>query len=117
MDYVDSNSASIKTSSDIQNRKCCWPAVALLENCNDIQRKEFELCYGQSEPDKVERVRRLYKEIDIIKIYRQHEQRRYDAMMEQIKRLPVNSIPSKDFFIKILNVLRNYTEDISPTKS
>ncbi|KPJ07499.1 Farnesyl pyrophosphate synthase [Papilio machaon] len=117
MDYVDSKSASLKTSSDIQNRKCSWPAVAFLENCNISQRKEFESCYGQSEPEKVERVRRLYKEIDILKIYRQHEQKRYDSMMEQIKQLPVDSIPSKEFFVKILNVLQNYTEDISPSKS
>ncbi|KPJ02115.1 Farnesyl pyrophosphate synthase [Papilio xuthus] len=116
MDYVDSKSVSLKTSSDIQNRKCSWPAVAFLENCNNSQRKEFESCYGQSEPDKVERVRRLYKEIDIIKIYRKHEQKRYESMMEQIEQLPVDSIPSKEFFLKILNVLRHYTEDISPSK-
>ncbi|XP_013171872.1 PREDICTED: farnesyl pyrophosphate synthase-like [Papilio xuthus] len=116
MDYVDSKYVSLKTSSDIQNRKCSWPAVAFLENCNNSQRKEFESCYGQSEPDKVERVRRLYKEIDIIKIYRKHEQKRYESMMEQIEQLPVDSTPSKEFFLKILNVLRHYTEDISPSK-
>ncbi|XP_013136960.1 PREDICTED: farnesyl pyrophosphate synthase-like [Papilio polytes] len=116
MDYIDRDSASVKTSSDIQKNKCSWPAVTALKHLNGNQRKEFINCYGRWESEKVERVRQFYKEINLPHLYHLEEQKMSQAVLQKIKELPVDATPSANFFYKIFDFVRQYTEDISPSK-
>lgn len=116
MDYIDRDSASVKTSSDIQKNKCSWPAVTALKHLNGNQRKEFINCYGRWESEKVERVRQFYKEINLPHLYHLEEQEMSQAVLQKIKELPVDATPSANFFYKIFDFVRQYTEDISPSK-
>ncbi|CAG5055686.1 unnamed protein product [Parnassius apollo] len=110
--FVDENSMG-KTGSDIQNGKLTWLAVEALKRCNSAQRKEFESCYGNQDPVYVERVRNLYKELNLPQVYRQLEKIRYEKILKQINDLPQGTVPSPEIFLKALDLVYNKTQIIN----
>ncbi|CAG5048730.1 unnamed protein product [Parnassius apollo] len=100
-----------KSGTDIQERKCSWVAVAVLGKCNTEQRRIFEENYGSSDPKKIDRIRRLYEELDILQLYKQEQKARYETFLKKVSDLPKNAIPSAEFFYKFYDLLQTYTED------
>ncbi|XP_011705134.1 PREDICTED: farnesyl pyrophosphate synthase-like, partial [Wasmannia auropunctata] len=58
-----------KDDTDIQEGTCTWLAVVALQRATPEQRKILEECYGVSDPEKVRRVKSLYTDLGIPKIY------------------------------------------------
>ncbi|CAK1584583.1 unnamed protein product [Parnassius mnemosyne] len=102
-DFFDDDKRTGKTGSDIQTGKCTWLAVTALQRCNEKQRKEFEACYGSWEPENVNRIRKLYEDLNILNIYFHEERATYEATVKKIQSLPSNALPSPDFFQTILD--------------
>ncbi|CAK1584574.1 unnamed protein product [Parnassius mnemosyne] len=102
-DFFDDDKRTGKTGSDIQAGKCTWLAVTALQRCNQKQRKEFETCYGSWEPENVNRIRKLYEDLNILNIYFHEERATYEATVKKIQSLPSNALPSPDFFQIILD--------------
>ncbi|CAK1584572.1 unnamed protein product [Parnassius mnemosyne] len=102
-DFFDDDKRTGKTGSDIQAGKCTWLAVTALQRCNQKQRKEFEACYGSWEPENVNRIRKLYEDLNILNIYFHEERATYEATVKKIQSLPSNALPSPDFFQIILD--------------
>ncbi|CAK1584368.1 unnamed protein product [Parnassius mnemosyne] len=100
-----------KNATDIQERKCSWVAVTVLEKCNTEQRRIFEENYGSWDPKKIDRIRKLYEEFDILQLYKQEEKARYESFLKKVKALPKNATPSADFFYNFYDLLQTYTRD------
>ncbi|XP_050674426.1 farnesyl pyrophosphate synthase-like [Leptidea sinapis] len=107
-DYIDclaSEKVTGKAGTDIQEGKCSWLAVEALQRMTDAQRKVFVTCYGSHEPAHIERVKRLYEELDLTAVFRQEERDRYDAIVKQSQALPKDAGPLPDLFLKLLNLI------------
>ncbi|CAK1584371.1 unnamed protein product [Parnassius mnemosyne] len=102
-----------KNGTDIQERKCSWVAVAVLEKCNTEQRRIFEENYGSWDPKKIDSIRKLYEELDILQLYKQEEKARYETFLKKVNALPKNATPSADFFYKFYDLFQTYTRDIT----
>ncbi|XP_045537619.1 farnesyl pyrophosphate synthase-like [Papilio machaon] len=100
-----------KSSTDIQEGKFTWVATAFLENCNSEQRRIFLENFGSADPEKVKRIIEVYDEVDITKLYKQEQQKCFDAFNKKVSKLPKNSIPSPEFFKSFQNLIRYYSQD------
>lgn len=78
--------------TDIQAGKCTWLAVRALQLCGTKQRNVFEVCYGSPEPAHIERIKRLYDELQIPTIYREEEQTLYNNILQETSSIPRNAI-------------------------
>ncbi|CAM1332270.1 FDPS (predicted) [Pycnogonum litorale] len=69
---------------DIEEGKCSWLAVNALQLATDMQKITFKNNYGYDDPLKVERIRNLYVELDLVKLYESFEQISYDKLTSLI---------------------------------
>ncbi|CAH2042182.1 unnamed protein product, partial [Iphiclides podalirius] len=102
-----------KTGTDIQEGKCSWPAVTVLQKCSPEQRRVFEENYGSWEPERAARIHELYKELDIINLYREEVASRRDVFFRKVNALPKSSTPSAEFFIELYNFFDTFTKDLT----
>ncbi|CAH2042181.1 unnamed protein product, partial [Iphiclides podalirius] len=102
-----------KSGTDIQEGKCSWPAVAVLQKCNPAQRRVFEENYGSWEPERAARIQELYKELDIINLYREEVASCRDIFFRKVNALPKNSTPSAEFFVEFYNFFNTFTKDLT----
>ncbi|XP_068107593.1 farnesyl pyrophosphate synthase-like [Hyperolius riggenbachi] len=98
-DYLDcfgDPSVTGKIGTDIQENKCSWLVVEGLKRVTPEQRKLLEENYGQSEEEKVQRVKQLYEELDLPTIFRQYEEESYQRVKAMISQ-QANGLPSEVF--------------------
>lgn len=62
-----------RTSVDIQNNKCSWLAVKFMEMATPAQKKELQSCYNTKDPKNHARIKELYMEYELPKIYQQYK--------------------------------------------
>lgn len=111
LDCYEEDTTSI-AGTDIQEGKCTWLAVTALERCNPAQRTVFRACYGSKEPAHIERIKRLYDQLDIPKLYMEHEKELYDNIVSKAKEMGPQSVLPADLFIKLLGVIKNRTSGL-----
>lgn len=77
-----------------------------LQRCNPVQRAEFEQCYGSKEPAHVERIKRLYDQLQIPQLYHEQEREAYELIMQKTKSLP-ESVGANfpDLITRLLNMI------------
>ncbi|KAJ7307359.1 hypothetical protein JRQ81_009371 [Phrynocephalus forsythii] len=85
-----------KIGTDIEDNKCSWIVVQCLKQASPEQRKILEENYGQKDPDKVARVKQLYETLDLRGIYRDYEEKSYQALLSLITQHAVH-LPSRIF--------------------
>ncbi|XP_068620694.1 farnesyl pyrophosphate synthase-like isoform X2 [Battus philenor] len=107
MDCFDEELETGKTGSDITEGKCTWLAVKSLERCNAAQRNTFTSCYGSSEPEKVNRIKELYKNLALIQLYKEDQRSRYEIFMRKVRELPSDAMHLQDLFYKLLQVIQS----------
>ncbi|KAK7098332.1 farnesyl pyrophosphate synthase-like isoform X2 [Littorina saxatilis] len=86
-DYLDCYGAPEvigKIGTDIQDNKCGWLVVQALKLATPHQLKVLQDNYGQHDAEKVERVKKLYKEMDISRVYADYEESSYQELMSLI---------------------------------
>ncbi|XP_072942413.1 uncharacterized protein [Epargyreus clarus] len=108
-DFIDgfgSESVTGKTGRDIQEGKCSWLAVTALQLCNEPQRKVFTSCYGSSEPAHIERIKRLYEELNLPEVFRQEERTRYDEVVTLANKFG-DGTRAPELFLKLLDAIYN----------
>lgn len=64
-----------KIGRDIEDAKCGWLVVQALQVANQDQRKILEESYGKDDPMHVQRVKKLYQELNLAKKYQDYEDR------------------------------------------
>lgn len=123
-DYLDSfgnPDFTGKIGTDIQANKCSWLAVKCLELATPEQRAIMEECYGQegnfgkeswlyeflicilliSDPQKIARVRALYEEMGMPRVFAEFEEEKYKTIKRKIDQTSVPEL--YDVFMEILN--------------
>ncbi|CAH2042337.1 unnamed protein product, partial [Iphiclides podalirius] len=107
MDCFDAESTTGKTGTDIQEGKCTWLAVNSLQRCSARQRKIFHECYGSWDPEHVARIKQIYEDMALTKLYKEDQRIRYENFMSQVRELPSNAVPSPALFLQLLNVIQS----------
>jgi farnesyl diphosphate synthase len=64
-DYLDVYGKKNKNASDISNGKCSWLIARALEKADQAQRKTLIENYGVNKAESVERVKKVFEELDI----------------------------------------------------
>jgi len=72
-----------KHGTDIQDNKCSWLVVQALHRANKEQRKILQENYGQHDERKIEKIKQLYRQMEIKKVYESYE----DDTVKKIKML------------------------------
>ncbi|KAG5675932.1 hypothetical protein PVAND_005789 [Polypedilum vanderplanki] len=102
-DFIDcfgDPSITGKVGTDIQDGKCTWLSVVALQRANEDQRLLMKDCYGQKDPEKVERVKELYEDLLLPHTYEIYEEESYKIINTHIQQIS-RGLPHKLFF-KIL---------------
>jgi len=76
-----------KDNTDIEEGKCTWLVVVALQRATPEQRRSLEECYGFSDPEKVRRVKQLFTDLDLPKIYSLYEEKTYNLINEHIQQI------------------------------
>ncbi|XP_011061596.1 PREDICTED: farnesyl pyrophosphate synthase-like [Acromyrmex echinatior] len=97
-----------KDYTDIQEGKCTWLIVVALQRATPEQRKILEECYGSPDPEKVRRVKQLFIDLDLPKIYSTYEEKTYNLLKEHIQQMSCG-LPHSFF----LNLLRKIYHRVS----
>lgn len=73
-----------KIGTDIEDAKCSWLVCKALELVTPEQKEILLEHYGKHDPDGVEKVKNLYKELELEKIYNEYEEEQKQACDELI---------------------------------
>ncbi|KYM94885.1 Farnesyl pyrophosphate synthase [Cyphomyrmex costatus] len=96
-----------KDGTDIQEGKCTWFVVLALQRVTPEQRKILEECYGDSDPEKVQRVKQLFTDLDLPNTYFIHEEETYNLLKEYIQQMSCGI--SHSLFLNLLRKLYHKT--------
>ncbi|KNC48109.1 geranyltranstransferase [Thecamonas trahens ATCC 50062] len=69
-----------KVGTDIQDNKCSWPVVTVLDKCSAADRAVLEKHYARDDPASVEIVKNLYRKYDVEGVYNAYQ----DKMIAQL---------------------------------
>lgn len=87
-----------KVGRDIEEGKCCWPFVTALKICTPEQKKILIENYGKDDPKCVDRVKDIYKKLNIPKIYADYEEETYKELVSLVTKFEyVDQVPLEVF--------------------
>ena len=95
-DYLDcygSPEVIGKVGTDIQDNKCGWLVVQALQRVTPAQRMILQDNYGRHDDACVQKVKALYNELDMTKIFQEYEEKSYQEIrskMSSAEGLPQN---------------------------
>ncbi|PON90320.1 Polyprenyl synthetase [Trema orientale] len=92
-----------KYGSDVEDFKCSWLVVKAYELGNEEQRKLLKDNYGKTDPEKVAKVKNLYRELDLQGVFADYESKMYEKLAASIEAHPSKAIQAvlKSFLGKI----------------
>lgn len=73
-----------KVGRDIEEAKCGWIVVTALPLCTPAQRADLEKHYGREDPAGVARVKQIFSEVGIPRIYAEYEESSYKKLTHMI---------------------------------
>ncbi|KAF2427520.1 ERG20 farnesyl diphosphate synthase [Tothia fuscella] len=105
-DYLD-NFADPETlgkiGTDIQDNKCSWLINQALKRVNPEQRKILEENYGQKDGKKEAEVKKVFKDLDLEKVYQGYEEERVDEIRRKIAEIDESEGLKKTVFEAFLS--------------
>ncbi|CAA0815446.1 Farnesyl pyrophosphate synthase 2 [Striga hermonthica] len=92
-----------KIGTDIEDFKCSWLVVKALELCNEEQKKILYEHYGKENPADVSKIKALYHELNLQRIFLEYEAKSYDRLTSSIEAIPRKPVQAvlKSFLAKI----------------
>ncbi|KAJ8717209.1 hypothetical protein PYW08_005608 [Mythimna loreyi] len=102
--YWNQASSGKVGGEDIQGGKCTWFAVTALQRCNEAQRAIFKEYYGSKDPEHVKRIKQLYDELEIDKVYEKFRNSTYENLEHRIRKLPRKG--ETELFLEIMEAMR-----------
>ncbi|KAM0728777.1 Farnesyl pyrophosphate synthase [Formica fusca] len=90
-----------KDNTDIQEGKCTWLIVVALQRAIPEQRKILKECYGVSDLEKEQCVKRLYNDLGLPNTYSIYEEETYNLLNTHIQQIS-RGLPH-DLFLKLLD--------------
>lgn len=85
-----------KIGTDIQDNKCSWLVVQALSRCTPQQKRVIMENYGRHDATKIERVKEVYKELELPQVYRDYEESSFKHLMNLIN-TSSGSLPASIF--------------------
>jgi len=92
-----------KIGTDIQDGKCSWPLVKALQLSSKEQWNILQENYGKDNVECVNKVKEVYRELDISTLFHEYEEQSYTKIMEMIEESKTN-LPKK-IFVDYLNTI------------
>ncbi|KAK3117454.1 Farnesyl pyrophosphate synthetase [Teratosphaeriaceae sp. CCFEE 6253] len=89
-DYLDNfadPSVLGKIGTDIQDNKCSWLVNQALQKCSREQRQILEENYGKKDKECEARVKKLFAELELEKVYKEYEERIVGELREKIAKV------------------------------
>ena len=92
-----------KIGTDIQDNKCSWLINEALKRANPQQRKTLEGNYGKKNKSAETKVKGMYHEMDLEKVYRKYEDEKVGQIREAILSIDESEGLKKSIFEGFLN--------------
>lgn len=70
-----------KIGTDIEDKKCSWLVVQALNRATPEQRKVLQENYGQKDEHKVQRIKALYREMQLEELFHAYEEKSYKSIV------------------------------------
>lgn len=89
-DYLDNfadPSVLGKIGTDIQDNKCSWLVNQALQRCNESQRQVLNENYGRKDKAMEAKIKQLYQELDLEKVYKEYEEKVVGEIREKIDKV------------------------------
>ncbi|KAK9133906.1 hypothetical protein Scep_013434 [Stephania cephalantha] len=92
-----------KIGTDIEDFKCSWLVVQALERANDDQKNLLYDNYGKEDKGCVEKVKKLYHDLDLEGVFAEYESKSYEKLISSIEGHPSEAVQAvlKSFLGKI----------------
>ncbi|BAE61419.1 polyprenyl synthetase [Aspergillus flavus] len=87
-----------KIGTDIKDNKCSWLVNQALQRCNAEQRKVLDEAYGRKDDALEAKVKALYKELDLEKVYQEYEEKIVGELKEKIAAVDESGGLKKEVF-------------------
>ena len=88
-----------KIGTDIKDNKCGWLVVQALKKCTAEQRKIIEENYGKDDAECEKRIKKLYVELELEKLYLEYEEKSYKELTDIMEG---QSVLPKELFSSML---------------
>ena len=88
-----------KIGTDIKDNKCGWLVVQALKKCTAEQRKIIEENYGKDDAECEKKIKALYIELELEKLYLEYEEKSYKELTEIMEG---QSVLPKELFSSML---------------
>ncbi|KAJ1791427.1 Farnesyl pyrophosphate synthetase [Coemansia sp. RSA 1807] len=99
-----------KIGTDIEDNKCSWLVVQALDRVSAEQRNVLNDNYGRKQPAvHAERVKELYKELDIEGVYKAYEDKAISELEDKIAKVDESLVP-RAVFTAFLNKVAKRTK-------
>jgi len=73
-----------KVGTDIQDNKCSWLVVNALDRATPSQRTTIEDNYGSWDDAKVQKIKAIYRDLDLPKVFATYEEGSYTAIQKEL---------------------------------
>jgi farnesyl diphosphate synthase len=103
-DYIDcygDPAVTGKIGTDIEENKCSWLVIQALQLATPQQRSILEENYACRDPACVQKVKALYKELNLEQVYKDYEEQSYKDLMVSIE-TEAGSLP-QGMFVEFAN--------------
>ena len=76
-----------KIGTDIQDGKCCWPIVMCMKLSTNDQKEILSQNYGIDDEECIQKVKEIYRELNIERLYKEHEEQLYNELVSLINQI------------------------------
>uniref|UniRef100_A0A1B0C8L8 Farnesyl pyrophosphate synthase n=1 Tax=Lutzomyia longipalpis TaxID=7200 RepID=A0A1B0C8L8_LUTLO len=83
---------------DIEDGRFTWLLLTFLEHATDAQKAALKEAYGKKDPKSVERVKQLYNDVSLPKIYANYEEEAYKKIETKIKET-TRGVPAEVYYM------------------
>ncbi|XP_075154161.1 farnesyl pyrophosphate synthase-like [Haematobia irritans] len=94
-----------KRCTDIQGHKCSWLSVECMERASSEEKQIMLECYGQKDPEKVQRIMDLYIHLDLPKIYKDFEMESVETIKYELQQTSAG-VPRKSMLSILDEIIR-----------
>jgi len=100
LDYSGTPEQIGKIGTDIVDNKCSWCINTALALANPTQRTILDANYGLKDPDAEARVKEIFREVGVDKVYEEYEANSYVRINALINEVPEVPSPNRDAVLR-----------------
>jgi farnesyl diphosphate synthase len=112
-DYLDAfgdPSVIGKIGTDIKDNKCSWLINQALLRATPVQRKVLDEAYGRKDDAKEARIKKLFHEMELQKVYQEYEEKRIGDIRRMIDAVDESEGLKKEVFETFLKKIEKRTK-------